>query len=693
MPDRFFSLNDMSPKKALQLCATFARTQGVAQRQLLAGTLCDVREVGPVVHVDLYVRDRGGEKGNTWWTAAFETLRTEYTNEMKKGHIIASPPSIARPLANKLPALLEKERSGLETDIVRPLEKERLIVAPPDVELLAELRFHTTSLRAAAVRIDGEARVLYHVVDDRERLSSFQSLIDADALHGAPVLSGYQVVVEGTERLIFMSGKAHVDRGALVHFCELIEHAPELFNAPPTRGGGPVEALIFGDKPKVRKLVLTRHVAWRTEQQLSARYAEPAQADVIVTDQVPEVLTRLEEQLRSLEGHGYQLEMTRSRYQEWNEAQYERLQLQQAEIIEGLAELESFAILRPLLLRYTQRDLPVLADTLRSYAVPDLKRLKYAFQATGDRFSDGVHYIFVEPGIVMSDLDPLVYWDGMAEQPLRFWLDPHWAHHYFEGGDQALVFTPRGRTLRPPLHSWGAKDMDSYLRDVLGPRYHGKYGVAKLPERPLYVFDGEPGRGENIYLTVLDRAAFQPLDVKLGWLNDNLYALDALGIEPFITGIARDASRRQLAEQFADEADRAAAHFNHLAQELSDRIAGHTGELTDHISGALHVLTEKAEAFTNKAHELDVQIKEIEALYEEMSALARRAQGLAAEAEKKAVEELDAFSETQTVRVERKIEQAEATRASLEVRADGTVATLNDTRARLRDKLNELRRR
>jgi hypothetical protein len=297
----------------------------------------------------------------------------------------------------------------------------------------------------------------------------------------------------------------------------------------------------------------------------------------------------------------------------------------------------------------------------------------------------------VEPDVVMTELDPLVYWDKYGVRLMRFWLDPHWAQFYNRNENKALVFVPHGMTLYPSMHSWAATTMDAYLREILGETYHGELGVDTVPDAPLYLFDGNVSLDNELYLTILDRNQFYPLDrMRIGWLNDNLSLLDAVGVAEFIEQMADHTKQQRIVNDVTQMTQDAENHFQALATQINKTVVKITNDLTTCLTSELKRIVEETQDLTQKAQALQRRVDELESLHQEMTSLAYRTNNMVQQVENK-IPEVEQHTEQLSTRVKRVISETEHQRQRLQEDTEQAVEVLKQTHVALKGKLAELR--
>ncbi|MBX2998831.1 MAG: hypothetical protein KF893_10005 [Caldilineaceae bacterium] len=622
--------------------------------------------------------------------------------------------------------------SGSAEDRVLPAEEEFLLVAQ-DIDvtraaaICSDLRFHTTHARFITAEAsmpggEGQARAfLFHVRADLARKASFSSAVAGEFFPECAVLAAFA----SGERVIFLPEDATPGAAALRYFSQIVVAAPPLFGAPAVLA---VHNLLLAcDRPLAQQNDPSpaRRRIWhqRSESNDLSPSAEPSRQAHLwylahlpfqscvgleparplqKADYQPVTLTlsngllsalrvRIEEAARRPEEYvGYRLELRPTQYQEWSDVTYEKLQTELVKLEYQIAYMESIARPRPRLLRFSQRQLPALADLLRSYPVSVLQRgeLRYGFRAD-ESGREGTHYLFVPPTVVNGEADPLVRWEHLDAMPMRFWIDPFWGKHYHTAPNQSLIFVPEGCTLFPSMHAWDVEDMDSYLREMMARWFHGRHGVSAIPSHPLYLFDGEPEPNAFIRISVLDIDQFQPLVTQLGWLNDNLIALDDLGVQPFIEQFAHSTVRRQLAELAEVNATGAEERFLAVARQTKTQLEAHTTQLAQSATQELETLIEETARTAETLQTLDKRLRELRAVRDEMNALANQAQGLIDRTAKE-VTATDNDTARLQVKAQHAVERAARTRLNVDEKFTAEIEAIRRTRAALMQRLRSL---
>ncbi|MCK4761301.1 MAG: hypothetical protein KAW12_03815 [Candidatus Aminicenantes bacterium] len=496
------------------------------------------------------------------------------------------------------------EAAGAETEV----EQNEYLIVTPEIETdRAELLFKNLQFHATYTYVGGTGassgspayRYLFYVKDDLGRRSTFSSIEAAGILEQCRVLKGFRV----DERSVFLPKERRPGAGSLQAFCFFLESAPLLFGGLREENGGLLAALAEWPLPQkttagtaALKLdfMYLKGLRFYRMDRFTRRKVSHAVVQYMSLTESRAGLEQLAEKISRAKPYvGYRLELRSTRHFEKNSA--EKLRRQKEQIETSLAYLESIAKPRPVLMRFTQAQLPALAAEIRSYHMSVISegRIKYGFQAEAAEPA-GYHFLLVESQEVSREtLDPLPLWEDIKAPHMRFRLDPLWARFYFEPSGSSLVFVPEGTVLYPTMHHWEQAGMDQYLRETMSWWFSGRLDGGKIPQRPIYIFDGPPHPDAKITISILDREKLEPLHLRLGWLNDNLIAMhESGGVEPFIRDIASAAGRKNLTRQISAETANVEAEFSRAALEAGKRIAHITGQTTSALSRAVEEVVE-----------------------------------------------------------------------------------------------------
>lgn len=569
-------------------------------------------------------------------------------------------------------------------------------------EIFEDLRFHATHTRLATAT-SGQTRChIYHVMDDQERRSSFLSLEAGDGFRGIQPLVAYR----SGEHQIFLPRSSKPSQRALDTFRQILQQVPILLGVSQINAQG----LLLGiDAQSDSSGTIQAHQMYYLGQ-LSfvdqAHFVPRAKAETRFAFHPLEDSAQMQEQLRAAltkaaPAVGYRLELRPVQQKDVAEIERMRLLERQAEVAYKLAYLDSISRPRPQLLRFTERQLPALAEMIRAFPLEVLRKgfPKYAFQARevpegAPGSSDdqaGLHYLYIEPDdAVLKELDPLLHWGSGPGAPTRFHLDPFWARYYHGKDNRSLVFVPESLALFPSMHGWSSAHMDAYLRDVVGEWFADR-DVPELPPRPAYVFEGSGSADAPITLSVLDLDGFMPLQTRLGWLNDHLHLGHALGMDHLIAQMAHDVSRKQLAEQIADTARKTEEELEGLLLTANRVTTRKLSELTDTVNSELNQVL-------NQTHDTANYLKELYDYLQELTRLGRGAENITAQAFRGLVKtegkyrDLTRFIQKLENDIEHEIHQADMARHRVTQKIQRSITELGTTHEKLRKKLLEILR-
>lgn len=462
-------------------------------------------------------------------------------------------------------------------------ERGLLFTGVPETEVAAAydlLRDHATNLRVMAGVDDSDSLVVAcHVRADPERLETLGGLLTSGRLGEAAVLA----VFPTREGLVCLPAGTAPPAASLEQFARLAalswygadvrspqeaaQQAGQLFLAIVThwvtgarqtafiavhllRGLRPVEAERLHPPQHVR---ITVHPLGRSGEAIGGLQRLLAEADPPV---------------------GYRPTLQEAHAPELVDAEIERLGESIRLMEDRLAYLDGLRAPGWRLLRFTQAQLPGLADALRRFSPADLERgaIRYGFQATV-REPAGLHYLLFRPdSAVMTDPFPHWRWQAMDPQPMLFRLDPYWARYYHDRRAQSLLFVPEGTALVPPLHSWDRGGMEDHLRVLVEAWWaSGEADAAAereeepevetrpIPARPLYLFAPDPARADGLTLEILDFDGFAPVHETLAWINANVELIDAVPAEELIAALADETGRSALVQRIVADGANAGA--------------------------------------------------------------------------------------------------------------------------------------
>jgi len=701
----YFLLDELTPAQALQVLAQSAEeTGGAALDTIRLRTFSSefygtsVTLIAPDFHAQ-----RGAKKELQTQRDALDriidTYRTVTSREPRRGE----PDGEMLTVAHGAGWLIS---NSLARPAVTPQAGEYLLIArdadPARAATIVEdLHFHTIETRITVARTTAEQRVvhLFHLLDDHKRRSTFQSARAGELFADCVLLTGFA----DHGLTVFLPENSQPGRESLHYFCRLLRAAPGLFS----RNGRAVEAGLLAAidaQPMAETVTKDAHHydlyylgGLSFFSQIEFAPPIPEHIDIEVHDLATSAsdLQTLRAAIAEAEPFiAYRLALRRGHYQEFKLNEYERLSQQQLDIEYRLAYLSSIKAERPTLLRFTQQQLPALADVMRCFSMKFLQGedLLYGFQAVERHHPAGLHYLLKSPHAVMDEMDPLPLWGDLNKLAMHFWLDPLWSRYYGGRGNECWVFVPTGMTLFPPMHCWDATEMDAYLRDVLSQWFHGQHGVASIPEKAIYLFEPSPHAPDEIHISVLNRANFQPLHTQLGWFNDNLAIMNELSVDGFIQTLADDMAKRDIAARVGQAAQQMIATFEATAARTSQQVAEKTQELTTVITQELNRIIQKAQTTTEEIRDLNLRLAKLQLLYDDMCKAAVAAEALITHNEQ-TTDATVAFTSNLRQRVETTLADAQQARQEVQARVAKELDVMQQTHADLQAMLENLRRK
>jgi hypothetical protein len=544
--------------------------------------------------------------------------------------------------------LLLKSANETDEKITGSKGDQYLVVTRTLDEEQAELLFRNICFHATSTRVSSfdpnpakgtDSRYLYHLKDDPRRKSSFSSLAASGLFdeHPCQVLKGF----ETEEHVTFLPQGSQPGERKLHYFCRLVEAAPVLFGSKEYKNPTGLTAAVLqwpgppgnlkepgpgtDDEMELEFLYLGELQFFRQEL-FTKRKVDRARFEYMPLKESQKALDGLAAAIQKAKPYvGYRLELQSTKFLEKN--QLERLLDQKARLENNIAYLQSITIPQPVLMRFTQEQLPALAAQIRSFPMHILHdgRLKYGFQ-TSDNEPAGYHFILIdlrETG--RNELDPLPLWQDLDIDVLhlRFRLDPFWAYHYYEAGGESMVFVPEGCALFPPIHDWERGNMDQSLREIIGHWFHQSLKGQAIPARPIYLFDGVPGKGSPIHISVLDQDRMEPLHLRLGWINANLLINHALEKENLMKEMAKDITWGELAQHIKINTEQTRRDFSEAALATNHHIAKTTNEMTRMLTNVIDRVVKETFRMTQKIRRMNQRLQEWDKMLEAMSGMLR----------------------------------------------------------------------
>jgi hypothetical protein len=576
MDERWYIFDDLSPEEALRMLATlvFPSEEFLVKNiriKLERGAFgCLVSLLFPCPHMERGRADKIPAK------VEFLSSMKEFYEEIKRKEPAYVPQFKRKPgseLEKGLIGLILNSLEDEENDPAPIVEDETMVVsryvtAGEAAEQFHHIRLHASYSRMAEAdsTLTNEHYYLFHVKEDKERKSTFQSIIETGILEYGELLNCFE---EGEYRLFLPEKHTHKSgsstsilpgAAALGDFCKILLHLrggdagalPTTPRALPLAAICPVDSVGEHDSEggSIYDLIILSKITWRS-------HYDPHLRPVEVEDyQVHQLVDSKNEQqalrpaIAEMKSNvGYRLELRQINHDWESEGERERVKEKLLELEHRLEYLNGALMPRWQIYRFNGRDqLRALADRLRTYHIKSLEQeaILYGFQSNRHH-PEGVHYLFV-------DASRAVEVEGITGS-MRYQVDPLWAQHYLQHSSDTLVYVPEGCTLYPPIHDWEAEGSDGYLREIMSSWFPSQGGIPEIPKKPIYIFDGKAGPGCRISITVLDKESFVPIKQVVSWINDHLQIYESYQIEDIIPRLASSAERKQLKEKLEAESD------------------------------------------------------------------------------------------------------------------------------------------
>jgi GTPase SAR1 family protein len=591
--------------------------------------------------------------------------------------------------------LLTRERDHEKPALVK--EDEYLVVGRDMDKEDARGIFERLSIHATYTRISGAetrlgSRYLFYVKDDHRRRSSFLSLAAGDAFSGCQVLQAYH----SGDFTIFLPPEAGPGAVELDYFCRIILNTPLLWGTGKEKANNGLLAAVIqwpGPKGLTTKKEINIEFFYlaglRFYNQSAFTQPEPGHLTFELLDlkSSEKSADTLKVEFRAAEPHvGYRLELRSTRHLDQDKV--EHLYEEKARIEYQIAYKESISRPRPVLLRFTQRQLPALADVIRSFPMKVIHDgdLKYGFQATPYE-PTGFHFILVDPWeAARSSLDPIPLWGDLDPRPMRFRLDPFWARYYHDQAGTALVFVPEGTALFPPMHDWDRRSMDRYLRETMQQWFDSQKEAANIPEHPIYIFDGEPRPSAEIRISVLDQESLKPLHTRLDWLNDNLTVTHAVGIEELISRMARGVTWQELYQKIIEDVEKIQEDFEETAAASSQQMAAAIHEMTESLTEEINRVVEKTFQMAMEVKKLDEELREWETVCTGMRAFLNEVNKTQKNTIQQTVKAQNEFY-NMVRQIDYEISTSQRNREKIEKKISNEIIKLKESYRKLREKL------
>lgn len=476
--------------------------------------------------------------------------------------------------------------------------------------LFKKLSLHSTFTRVSGVNTPSGGRYLFYLKDDHRRHSSFLSLAAGEGLMGGVVLQAFRA----DPFTLFLPPETNPGAAEVALFCQLIQKGPFLWGlGDVTPQKGLLGAICQWQKPQSLEFLFLNRLKFYDQTAFTKPGPKTAHFSILDMGEGQKSMEQLKKDLRQAAPEiGYRLELRPTRHMEVSKA--ERLYEEKARIEYRLAYLESISRPRPVLYRFTQEQLPALADVIRGFPLKVLQdgSLKYGFHA-GPHNPAGWHFLLAEPGeAVMTALDPLPLWKEPGAPAIRFRLDPSWVRYYHDQSGSALVFVPEGTVLSPPMHDWDRGSMDRYLRETVHYWFGDDQGVTEVPKNPIFVFDGQPEPEAHIHIAILDLDRLEPLHTRLGWLNDNLTVMHKAKVENLVSRMAKDITWQEIYKQVMKDADTLQKDFENTAASAGQRMAETMQDMVDTLTMEINRMVEKTYRMTADVDKLSKELQQWE---------------------------------------------------------------------------------
>lgn len=569
-------------------------------------------------------------------------------------------------------------------------------------QLLRTIMATATQVAVAAWSGEQAQGYVVHVLADPDRDEAFTTLVEPQAQ--TTVLRAYEAGrFQGEPWLIFAAANRPPGRQTLAGFAALYRLAGGLFHP----AGQPEGSTLRGRKllvalapsphaptngqPPVDVLPL-RHLTFIPRERLTPAARPPGQVRVWGLQNSAAALEQLRQAIDAAgkaQGVrvGYHLRLRPTRFVAEPHRDRDRL-LEQKELIEQKIEyLDSTELPRPKLLRFSEQQLPALADYIRSYpmrVLADEIAVRYAFQSTRPD-GTGFHFLLIDPARAPQiEVDPLPRWERFGDPTIRFWLDPFWARFYL-GEGETLVYVPEGHYLTPTMHATTRRELDGYMRAVIGQWCRPEEGAPSIPARPIYLFEPHAAEAGHLEIVVLDHTQFLPLGRRLDWLNKHLHvrhtrAKGHLILDQISDVLSEDELLSQLDATNAARAQR----LKTAIAEGAEQVAQTTQQLTQLLNDDLRAILKLSQDTLQSLREAKERLSQLYRAEAQARALEKTASDTADQLKTTIAA---AGKETEALRT---AVQTEATRAEqAHQEAASRIAQLDQLYAQLRDRLDQ----
>lgn len=569
-------------------------------------------------------------------------------------------------------------------------------------QLLRMIAATATQVAVTAWSGDQAQGYLFHVLADPDRDEAFTTLVEPQAR--TTVLRAYEAGrYQGEHWLVFAPANQAPARHTLAGFASLHRLADGLFHPPGQPEGSTLRGrkLLVAIAPRLDAptngqppldVFYLRHLTFSPRERFAPAVRPPSPVRVWSLQNSAAALDHLRQAIDAAgkaQGLrvGYHLRLRSTRFVAEPHRDRDRL-LEQKELIEQKLEyLDSTELPRPKLLRFSEQQLPVLADYIRSYpmrVLADQIAVRYAFQSTRPD-GTGFHFLLIDPSRAPQiEVDPLPRWERFGDPTIRFWLDPFWARFYL-GEGETLVYVPEGHYLTPTMHATTKRELDDYMRAVIGQWCRPEEGVPPIPAKPLYLFEPHATEVNHLEIVVLDHAQFLPLGRRLDWLNKHLHVRHTrekghLILDRISDVLSEDELLSQLDATKAERAQRLKATITEGAEQVAQSTQQLAQLLTDDLQAILKLSQDTLQSLgeaKERLNQLYLAQNQALALEKAASSAADQLKTTIAAAGKE-TDALRTAVQTETTRAEQAHQEAES-----------RIAQLDQLYAQLRDRLDQ----
>jgi hypothetical protein len=634
----------------------------------------------------------------------FKILVDEFRDMTGRGERYDFPGGESKPLHEGI-AWLMLHGADEEHDNKTGDPNEFLVVTRTTDEKEAEILFKNISFHATSTRVstweDKGSRYMFHVKDDLRRKSSFSSIAAGGMFDTCRVLKGFEI--DGL--ITFLPPESPPGENKLRHFCRLVQEAPVLFGTREETAAPNLTAAILQWPDDELEFLYIGGIKFFRQEYFTGRKVRHVSFKFMDLKESSRSLERLGEAIKQAKPYvGYRLEIRPASHLDENSL--ERLHEQKARIEYNLAYLQTIMKPRPILMRFTSKQLPALAAEIRSFPMQAIYEgnIKYAFQAT-ELEPTGYHFLLIDPSeISHTELDPLPLFRDLDIPRMQFHLDPFWARHYFEEENPehknknenknknkgVLVFVPDGCALFPSIHNWNRGNMNLFLRETMEQWFHDRLKGESIPANPIYVFDGEPQPNAPIHVSVLDRNRFEPFHTRLGWINDNLIVHHTLEKEGLITELAKDITWGEVAQKIKINMEKTRRDFSDSALAATNNIAQTTNEMTNVLSNEIERIVKETFRMTQKIKKIDERLEEWDEILADMEDVLL---DVRQERQNTSYHKGEAKNEFRQLEmdVEQELKYSEKTRTELEEKINLEILKMQDTAKRLKQRLKRFK--